>query len=179
ADVTGPSGWAAPLLLPVLDGLSGVQVLTALPSVEDRGAGPLVSLLPPRPGRAWRGSFEGLATTGGMQSEPLAGPPPVAHYDSWQGGGFGVRGPLSGRVGLALAGTATSVSRRERDETELREGRARSLLVHIARHGPREDAHVLALVQDARHPDADRALFGDAARRRESFVHVQAGATWR
>jgi len=179
ADVTDPFGSGAPLLRPDLDGLAGLVATTALVPPEDAGSGPRLLLLPPRPGNFWRGTLQGAATTAGLQAAVPAGPPAIARYDSWRRGAFSLGGPLAGdRLGIALAGSATAVSRLERDEADAREGRARSLLAHIVWRGaPRQEAALLALVQDARRPEPARALFGDRALRQDAFTLVQ--GSWR
>ena len=180
ADVTDPFGSGAPLLVPDLGALGVLDAATALIPLEDAGSGPLLVMLPPRPTAVWHGSLEGAATTSGLQADVPPGPPPIARYDSWRRGAFSLAGPLvRERLGLALSGSATSVSRFERDEREPRDARARSLLAHLAWTNARSEARLLALVQDARRPDPARVLFGDAARRRDAFAHVQAGWTRR
>jgi len=180
ADVSDPFGSGAPLLLPDLGTLAGVDAVNALAPVEAAGSGPLLFLRPLRAGGLWRGTLEGAATTSGLQEAAPAGPPAIARYDSWRRGAFSLAGPLvPGSVGLALAGSATAVSRFERDESEARDGRARSLLAHLTWSDPRQEARLLGLIQDARRPDPARTLFGSAARRDDSFAHLQAGWTRR
>jgi hypothetical protein len=180
ADVTDPFGSGSPLLVPDLSIMSALDAATALIPLEEAGSGPRLFMLPPRPTTLWHGALEGTATTSGLQAEVPAGPPAVARYDSWRRGAFSLAGPLvRERLGLALAGSATSVSRLERDEREPRDGRARSLLAHLVRTGGGSEARLLALVQDARRPDPARALYGDTARRRDTFAHVQAAWTRR
>jgi len=179
-DVTDPFGSGAPLLLPDLGAVGALDAATALVPVEEAASGPLLVMLPPRPTAVWHGSLEARATTSGLQADIPAGPPAVARYDSWRRGAFSLAGPLvREHLGLALAGSATSVSRFERDEPEARDGRARSLLAHLVWTDPGSDARLLALVQDARRLDPARVLFGEDARRRDSFAHVQAGWTRR
>jgi hypothetical protein len=180
ADVTDPFGSGAPLLIPDLGGLGALDAVTALAPLEGAGSGTLLVMLPPRPSAIWRGSLEGAATTSGLQAAPPPGPTPIAHYDSWRRGAFSLAGPLvRERLGLAVAGSATGVSRFERDESAPRDARARSLLAHLVWTAASQEARLLALVQDARHPDPARLLFGDGARRRDAFAHLQAGWTRR
>jgi TonB dependent receptor len=180
ADVTDPFGSGAPLLLPDLGAVGALDVLTALVPLEEPGSGPLLVMLPPRPSTLWRGSLEGAATTSGLQAEAPPGPPPIARYDSWRRGAFSLAGPLvRERLGLAVSGSAISVSRFARNERDPRDSRARSLLAHLVRTDARTEARLLALVQDARHPDPAGILFGEAARRRDAFAHLQAGWTRR
>lgn len=180
ADVTDPFGSGGPLMLPDLGTIGALDAATALIPLEEAGSGPLLVMLPPRPTALWHGSLEGAATTSGLQAHVAAGPPPIARYDSWRRGAFSLTGPLvRERLGLALSGSATSVSRFERDEPEPRDARARSLLAHLAWTDAGSEARLLALVQDARGPDPDRVLFGDAAQRRDAFAHVQAAWTRR
>jgi hypothetical protein len=180
ADVTDPFGAGASLMVPDLGAIGALDASTALVPVEEAGSGPLLVMLPPRPTVVWHGSLEGAATTSGLQSDAPAGPPPVARYDSWRRGAFSLAGPIvREHLGLALSGSATSVSRFERDEPEARDARARSVLAHLVWTDPGSEARLLALVQDARRPDPARVLFGEDARRRDSFAHVQAGWTRR
>ena len=180
ADVTDPSGSGSPLLVPDLGTVGALDVLTALVPLEEAGSGPLLVMLPPRPTTLWRGSLEGAATTSGLQADAPPGPPPIARYDSWRRGAFSLAGPLvRERLGLAVSGSAISVSRFARDERDPRDARARSLLAHLVWTDARTEARLLALVQDARHPDPAAVLFGEAARRRDAFAHLQAGWTRR
>ena len=181
ADVTDPFGSGAPLLLPDLGAVRAVDAVTALIPLEEAGSGPILVLLPPRPTTLWHGSLDAGATTSGLQASAPAGPPPIARYDSWRRGAFSLAGPLvREHLGLALAGSATSVSRFERNERAPRGARARSLLAHVVwNEDAGTEARLLALVQDARRPDPARALFGDAAERRDAFAHLQAGWTRR
>jgi hypothetical protein len=179
-DVSDPFGSGAPLLLPDLGALAGFDAVNAFASVEAAGSGPLLVLRPLRAGGVWRGTLEGAATPSGLQEDAPAGPPAIARYDSWRRGAFSLAGPLvPGSIGLALAGSATAVSRFERDESQTRDGRARSLLAHLTWSGPRQEGRLLGLIQDTRRPDPARALFGNAARRDDSFAHLQAGWTRR
>ena len=180
ADVTDPSGSGSPLLVPDLGTVGALDVLTALVPLEEAGSGPLLVMLPPRPTTLWRGSLEGAATTSGLQADAPPGPPPIARYDSWRRGAFSLAGPLvRERLGLAVSGSAISVSRFARDERDPRDARARSLLAHLVWTDARTEARLLALVQDARHPDPAAVVFGEAARRRDAFAHLQAGWTRR
>ncbi|HEV8254913.1 MAG TPA: carboxypeptidase-like regulatory domain-containing protein, partial [Vicinamibacteria bacterium] len=179
-DVSDPFGSGTPLLLPDLGALAGFDAVNAFAPVEAAGSGPLLVLRPLRAGGLWRGTLEGAATPSGLQEDAPAGPPAIARYDSWRRGAFSLAGPLvPGSIGLALAGSATAVSRFERDESQARDGRARSLLAHLTWRGPRQEGRLLGLIQDARRPDPARALFGNAARRDDSFTHLQAGWTRR
>jgi len=180
SDVTDPFGSGGPLLVPDLGTVGALDVLTALIPLEEAGSGPLLVMLPPRPSTLWRGSLEGAATTSGLQADAPPGPPPIARYHSWRRGAFSLAGPLvRQRLGLAVSGSATGVSRFARDERDARDARARSLLAHLVWTDARTEARLLALVQDARHPDPAAVLFGDAARRRDAFAHLQAGWTRR
>ena len=179
ADVTDPFGSGGPLIVPDLGTIGALDAATALIPLEEAGSGPLLVLLPPRPTVLWHGSLEGSATTSGLQAELDAAPPSIARYDSWRRGAFSLTGPLvRERLGLALSGSATSVSRFERSEPEARDARARSLLAHLVWTGGGSDARLLALVQDARGPDPAR-VFGTTAERRDAFAHVQAAWTRR
>ena len=174
ADLTDPFGAGTPLLMPDLDGVDGVQAVTALAPASTAGSGPVLVLLPPRPGRVWTGAAQGSATTRGLQADAPAGPPPIARYDWWRRGAFSLRGPLGERFGLALAGSATGVSRFERAEREAREGRIRSLLGQLVwTPASSQEAQLLALVQDARRAEPGRRVFGDGALRDDRSVHVQ------
>jgi len=180
ADVTDPFGSGAPLLLPDLGSLGALDAMTALVPLEEAGSGPLLVMLPPRPRTVWRGSLEGAATTSGLQADTPPGPAAIARYDSWRRGAFSLVGPLvRERLGLALSGSATGVSRFERDEREARDARARSLLAHLVWTDAGTEGRLLVLVQDARHPDPGAVLFGHAAQRRDAFAHLQAGWTRR
>jgi hypothetical protein len=179
ADVTDPFGSGGPLLVPDLGTIGALDAATALIPLEEAGSGPLLVMLPPRPTALWHGSLEGAATTSGLQAELDAAPPPIARYDSWRRGAFSLTGPLvRERLGLALSGSATSVSRFERSEPEARDARARSLLANLVWTDGGSDARLLALVQDARGPDPAR-VFGTSAERRDAFAHVQAAWTRR
>jgi hypothetical protein len=178
--VSDPFGTGTPLLLPDLGAIAGFDAVVGFSPVDTAGSGPLLVLLPLRGGGAWRGSLEGAATTSGLQEDAPAGPPSIARYDSWRRGAFSLTGPLvPGGVWLALAGSATSVSRIERDDSETSDGRARSLFAHMTWSGPRHGGRLLGLLQDARRPDPARVLFGPAARRDDTFRHLQAAWTRR
>jgi hypothetical protein len=178
-DITDPAAIGAPLLLSNLAWLQGIDVSSGLMAAASGGPGPVVSLIPRRPGDAWHRTVEGSFVPTGLQASPSSGPPAIARYQSFASGRFGIHGPLvKDRLGLLLDGAYARVQRLERSDPTPLEGREIGLLAHLVwTPTPRDEGRLLAAFQGADHPYAGRSRFGGAnARESDRFLALQ--TTW-
>lgn len=164
-DVTDPGGRGTPLLYPDLDILEAVQVDSARLPADAGGPGPLIVMVPRRPGDAWTGTAQAFVTPRSLQrARSSAGSPvSVARFDSWTDGGVVVSGPVAGpRLGILASTRVTRARRVERAEPTLLKGDVRSFYGHIhASPSPGDGIRVVTAVNDMTRPFSGRARFED------------------
>ncbi len=159
-DVTDP-GRGTPLVYPDLDILDAVEVDSASLPAEAGGPGPLIVMVPRRPGDTWTGTAQAFVTPRALQpSAPSAGPASIARFDSWTDGSVVVSGPFSPRVGVLASMRLTHVGRVERTDPAVLKGDVRSFYAHgRATLASGDSIRVVAAVNDTTRPFSGRARF--------------------
>jgi hypothetical protein len=167
-DVTDPGRIGTPVIHPDFLALAAVEVVSGLAPVEVGPPGPMVVLVPRRPGSRWGGS--GLAEIAPGHAGPPGPPPAVARSDGIVDAEGRIEGPLAGdRLGVALTGSLARSRRLERDAAATLEGRIASLLSQLVwAVSPRDEVEVLGGVQSTR-----------ATATRQHSIDLQAGWTRR
>jgi hypothetical protein len=131
-DVTDPRDGGAPAIYPDLGLFQAVQVETARLTADQAGPGPVITLVPKRPGEVWSGSGEVFVTPGAWQTDPPASVPPVlGRYDHWTDAAISVSGPVASRTGLFASIRTTHSGLLERDDPVELPNHVASLYGHL------------------------------------------------
>jgi hypothetical protein len=131
-DVTDPRSGGAPALYPDLGLFQAVQVETARLTADAAGPGPVITLVPRRPGEIWGGSGEVSVTPGSWQPDPPSGvPAALGRYDHWTDAALSVSGPIAARTGLFASIRGTNGGRIERDDPLVLPNHVASLYGHL------------------------------------------------
>jgi hypothetical protein len=174
ADVIDPLGSGYSPLDPDLAWLSSLRLATSLLPAGVAGAGPVVAVVPLRPGAAWAGSL--TADVARPRATPAGVAPPLVHLDHWRNGTAVLRGPLGARAGLVLAAAAREASRREREGLLVLPSRRLSAMGQLViRPGEGQEARVLAVGQSTERPFAARAAALDPESREDATFSLVRG----
>jgi hypothetical protein len=178
-EVTDPSHGGMPLLLPDIEAVQAVRVVSALIPADTDGPGPEIRLIPRRPSATWRKTIQLSVAPGAFQSVNSRTVPPIARLNSWTNGHLLVSGqPYRDRLGLLVSTTLMGSRRLEGTDSVTQETRVRSLFAHLV-FVPRagEELRTIAAVQSVMRPFPGRAAFSDReVQERDRFWHMQ--ATW-
>jgi len=108
--ITDPRSGGTPLMLPFLPLWDRMTVATGAMGLDDGAPGLSISLEPPRPGATWLRSAEGSLSGSALVSGVSGAVPAVDRVDQWQHANLMISGPVTGRVGLAAAGSWRNLS---------------------------------------------------------------------
>ena len=176
-DISDPRGSGTPLAIPTVLGWQRMDVATGALPLDANSPGPVVSLIPTRPGSAWSRSLELFGAPASLLSRTKTTvPPAIARLNGWTSGSMTASGPvIPDRVGLAVAATVTSSSHFERADPTLLSDKLASIVSHVViTPNRRDEVRVLAWVQRVRSPFAHRTAFGEPeAAERATSVHLQ------
>jgi hypothetical protein len=162
-DVTDPRSGGAPAVYPDLGLFEAVQVETARLTADATGPGPVITLVPRRPGESWSGSGELFVTPGSWQPAPPAGvPAALGRYDHWTDGGMSVSGPVASRTGLFASVRGTHGERFERDDPIVLPNHVASLYGHVVgAAGPDGELRITTALSRVTRPFEGRARFAN------------------
>jgi hypothetical protein len=162
-DVTDPRSGGAPAIYPDLNVFQAMQVETGRLTADAAGPGPVITLVPKRPGEIWTGSGEVFVTPGSWQPDPPAGiPPALGRYDHWTDAGLSVTGPVTGRTGLFASIRGTHGGRLDRDDPIVLPNHVASLYGHlVGAAGPDHELRVTTALSRATRPFEGRARYAD------------------
>ena len=163
--ITDPRAGGTPLMLPFLPLWDRVTVATGAMGLDDSAPGLSISLEPPRPGATWLRSAEGSFSGSALVSRVSGAVPAVDRVDQWQDANVMVSGPVTGRVGLAAAGSWRNLSHVAAPGAASIDRVASGLAHVVFAATPRDDIRALGWVQR-----------GSTAALTDTAVHVQ--ATW-
>lgn len=178
-DLSDPTGTGLPLLTPDLSAWQRIRIATGLIGSDVNSTGLAVSLDPRRPSAAWQHTGFGSLSHGPLTARPSSlEQPTIARVNardrlSWSG-----RGPISDRLGAALALSWTRTSQFDRDDDLAGTTTLGSLVasfVHTSATGAQ--LHTIGWFQRARAPlEYRRAFSQPEATTADTGVHVQ--TTW-
>lgn len=188
-DLTSPSTGGVPLAYFGSRVLGSVQVVSSLPTVDLRGGGPTIALMPRAPAREWGGTLEAFYLPNPLQAKAAAPEPPsIARYGSAGEGSLLLSGPIGDRGGILLSGRRAQSRRFERDEALPLESRVTSLFAHaLARSASGGRFRVVGSTDAMMLPFANRLRFPDrTVSARDQFWHLHgifeqatgSGTTW-
>jgi hypothetical protein len=163
--ITDPRAGGTPLMLPFLPLWDRVTVATGAMGLDDSAPGLSISLEPPRPGATWLRSAEGSFSGSALVSRVSGAVPAVDRVDQWQDANVMVSGPVTGRVGLAAAGSWRNLSHVAAPGAASIDRVASGFAHVVFAATPRDDIRALGWLQR-----------GSTAALTDTAVHVQ--ATW-
>ncbi|MGE3507299.1 MAG: hypothetical protein AB7N65_00255 [Vicinamibacterales bacterium] len=179
-DISDPNGSGAPLLFPDLDPWQRIGVATGLIGSDINATGLAVHLVPHGATSRWQQTTSGSFSHGGMSGrQPIAARPEIARLAdrdrlAWRG-----TGPITERLGAALAVNWTRTSQFDRAEPDATDASLASLFAALTRTAASgATLETIAWLQRTRTPFEYRYAFASpAAINREGSGHVQ--LTWR
>jgi len=162
-DVTDPRSGGAPAIYPDLGLFEAVQVETARVTADVAGPGPVITLVPRRPGEIWTGSGDVFVTPGAWQPDPPAGvPAALGRYDHWTDASLSVTGPVASRTGLFASIRNTHGELLERDDPIVLPNHVTSLYGHlVGAAGPDHELRIATALSRMTRPFEGRARFAD------------------
>jgi len=162
-DVTDPRSGGSPAVYPDLGLFQAVQVETARLTADAAGPGPVISMVPRRPGEIWTGSGEVFVTPGSWQPDPPDGvPAALGRYDHWTDAGLSVSGPIAARTGLFASIRGTNGGRLDRDDPIVLPNHVASLYGHLVGvAGPDSELRITTAVSRATRPFEGRARYAN------------------
>jgi hypothetical protein len=175
AAISDPLGRGFALLDPDLDWLSAVRFSTSLLPASESGGGPVLSLTPRRPARAWTGTA--TFAQAGDAGVPDAEAPPIARLQSWRNGTALASGPIGARAGLLVAASLRDSERVERDAPRRLSADVGSALAHLVlQPGHSQELRVLGMFQQTDRPFASRAAALDPLATEQARAWLLSGA---
>jgi hypothetical protein len=162
-DATDPRELGTPAFYPDLGLFDAVGFESARTGAEIAGPGPVISLIPRRPGEIWTGTGEAFITPGQWQPDPAPGiAPALGRFDSWTDAGLSASGPISGRTGLFAAIRGTHGGRVERDSPLVLSNNVASLYGHlVGTAGTDRELRITTSLSRQTRPFAGRARYAD------------------
>jgi hypothetical protein len=178
-DVTDPARTGGVLIQPDTDAVTALVVDAGSLPAEARGPGPVLTVIPQRPGSEWRGTARGEGSPAALQAtNARAGTPSIARLDSLTDGSALISGPLvENGPSLLVAGRVTASHRLGRDEPTVLRSDLESLTTHLV--VPRSDGSVgiVAAGEWSSHPYAGRMRLRNTSVT-EDDTAISAQATW-
>jgi hypothetical protein len=176
-DISDPSASGIPLIVPGLLELERMDVATAALGLDANAAGPVVTLVPRRPGATWSRAIELFDAPSGVLSRTVTTvPPAIARLDGWSSARLMASGPVvRDRLGMLVSAGLTSSTHFQRADPTVLADKLGSLFTHLV-YTPagRNEFRFIGSVQRARTPFPYRNAYRQpsAALRATSF-HVQ------
>ena len=178
-DVTDPVRTGGVLIQPDPDAMTALIMDAGSLPAESSGPGPVLTMVPRRPGTEWRGTARAAISPAAFQSNnERQGASSIARLDSLTDGSALVSGPVAqSGAGLLVAGRVTASHRLERDDPAALGSDLRSLLTHLVVPQSDGDIRLVVAGESSTHPYAGRARFRDPdVTQDDTSVGVQ--ATW-
>jgi hypothetical protein len=162
-DVTDPRDGGTPAIYPDLGVVEAVEWEAARLTADVSGPGPVISLVPRRPGDVWTGTAQALFTPAGWQPDPAPGiAPAMARFDSWTDLGLSAGGPAGPRAGLFAAIRATDSGRTERNDPLVLSNNVASLYGHyVGAVRPDAELRITTALSRQTRPFAGRARYAN------------------
>jgi hypothetical protein len=131
-NVTAPDGSGTPFLTPALSFWERVDISTAFMPADFNAPGLGVTFEPRRPGATWTRVFDVSAASPGFVTAPAAGSPAsIERLRQWQHSGLLLSGPVTSRLGLAVAGDWSKTSQFERASATAADSESATGLINL------------------------------------------------
>jgi hypothetical protein len=176
-NVTMPNG-GTPFLFPTLLFWDHADVATAMMPVDQNAPGLAISLQPADPGASWTRMVEASGAGGGMvRRSSTNAAPPIETLKNASHGGLLMSGPVSPRVGLAVAVDWSGASQVERTAASQPNGQAASVFSHVVfKPSDRNELRLVGWLQRTQAPLVAATLVGTSIAEQTTLGHLQ--ATW-